>query len=750
MSSERFTQKAELALNGSLDYAEKMGASYIGTEHILLSLMETKGSIASKILSDSGLTSAQYTEAIKNCQGVFKKTKLTVKNMTPRARCVLDNAYKNAQKYGALRIGTEHILLSVLEEKDSVASKLLVFLDIDIVLLRDKTRQKIREYERTFGRIEDGERKTRPELSVLLKYGKILNDPSREIAWEIVGRDGVIERIIRTLLRKTKNNPVLLGEAGVGKTAIVEGLAHKILSGEVPYSLSDAIIISLDLTKIVAGTKYRGDFEERIRQILDEAKKNPKVILFIDELHTVMGAGAAEGAVDLANIIKPELSRAEIRVIGATTLEEYRKHIERDSALERRFQPINVDEPSVSDTCKMMRSIARSLEKHHKVFIDDSAITASVELSTRYLFLRSRPDKCIDLLDEGCAYVSIHQAKTSNETPVVTRKDLLYVLEEFSGMKEIYLNVPMSEKNIINYLSENCIGQQKACQVVANGILRSQSGVQDPTRPLGSYFFYGTSGVGKTKMAKTLAKLLFGTEERCITFDMSEYSESHSVSKLIGAPQGYVGYGDGGLLVQKVKNQPYSVLLFDEIEKAHRDIYHIFLQILDEGRLMDSSGKTINFRNCFIVFTSNVNLNLLSSKVGFLDYPEEESIHEIEQLNRHFPTEFLSRIDSFVKFKRLNEENLIKICENELTELKNRLKKEKIVIEYDTPLIDYLLLNVEQLNLGARPIRTKIRSDLESRIAEYVMNHEFEEITLFINVCDGEIDITEKTMVTVG
>ena len=527
---------------------------------------------------------------------------------TDKAKSALSFAEKSAKSLKQGYVGTEHILLAILEEKDTVASKLLQILDIDMSLLRDKTRQKLRECERTFGRSEEGEKKSRVDLPVLQKYGKIMTDPSCVSHWDIVGRDKIIDRMIRTLSRKTKNNPVLLGEAGVGKTAIVEGLAHRIMRGAVPSSLSDAILVSLDLTRIVAGTKYRGDFEDRIRQILDEAKKNTKVILFVDELHTVMGAGAAEGAVDLANIIKPELSRAEIRLIGATTQDEYRKSIEKDSALERRFQPIIVEEPSVTDSCVMMQSIAPSFENHHRVKIDSSAISACVELSTRFLQSRRRPDKCIDLLDEACAYVSVQQSTRDEGLCTVSRKDVLCVLEEFNGYENVHLNAAKSEKNILEFLSECCIGQENACRVIAQGVLRFQSGIHDPTKPLGCYFFYGSSGVGKTKMAKALANLLFGSEERCISFDMSDYSEPHSISKLIGAPQGYVGYGDGSLLSKELHKHPYSLLLFDEIDKAHRDICHLLMQILEDGRITDSSGRLIDFRNCYMTQGSNLRL----------------------------------------------------------------------------------------------------------------------------------------------
>lgn len=749
MGNERFTQKAEEALNNSLRVAERLGAAYIGSEHILLSLCEASGSIAAKLLYENGVMPLALSGAICECEGLYKKSKLTVKNMTPRARRVLDGAAKNASKYGAYRIGTEHILLAILEEKDTVGTKLLIYLGVDISILRDKTRQKIKECEKAFGRNEEEEKKKHIEIPFLMKYGKCLSDPSREFGWDVVGRDQIIERLIRTLSRKTKNNPVLLGEAGVGKTAIVEGLAMRIARGRVPEPLHNSLLISLDLTKIVAGTKYRGDFEERIRQILDECKKNPQVILFIDELHTVIGTGAAEGAVDLANIIKPELSRAEIRVIGATTQDEYRRHIEKDSALERRFQPITVEEPSLEDSCIMMRSIAPCFEKHHGVCIDESAILASVELSTRYMYLRYRPDKCIDLLDEACAFVSVNRKKDGLLLPRVTRSDLLSIIGEFTGLKNTAFDTTLNQQMIFEKLNGICFGQREASLALSRSVVRSQSGVGDPTRPLGIYFFYGESGVGKTKMAKALANLLFADENACVALDMSEYSEPHSISKLIGAPQGYLGYGEGGILTDAVKKHPYAVVLFDEIEKAHRDVYHLLLQILEEGRLTDSTGKKISFQNAYIIFTSNVAVGKELS-CGFVEDTQGAKGRKmaLDALKKYFPVEFLSRMDDYIRFNTLSAEDLNRICRAELTTLQTRLLQEGIHLEYNDDLIEYLVKDVENLKLGARPIKNKIRAELESKIADVLIGRRSEKVYLNAGLDDvGELFLKEHSLV---
>ena len=749
MSNEKFTQKAEEALNNSLQVAERLGASYIGSEHILLALCESSGSVAAKLLLENGVISHQLASAICECEGLYKKSKLTVKNLTPRARRVLDSAAKNAFKYGSFRIGTEHILLSILEEKDTAAIKILSYLGVDISILREKTRQKLRECEKAFGRTEDEKLKS-VTIPFLQKYGKCLSDPNVNFGWNVVGRDQLIERLIRTLSRKTKNNPVLLGEAGVGKTAIVEGLAMRIGRGEVPDILRSAMLISIDLTKIVAGTKYRGDFEERIKQILDECKKNPQIILFIDELHTVIGAGAAEGAVDLANIIKPELSRGEIRVIGATTPDEYSRHIEKDSALERRFQPILVEEPSFEDSCVMMRSVAPTFERHHHVCIDDAAIEASVELSTRYMHQRYRPDKCIDLLDEACACVSVRQNNAVDFTPKVTRNDIIKVINEFNGRENNSLELKLNQDSIRRWFNDVCFGQDDAALALSRAVVRSRCGIADPMRPLGSYFFYGDSGVGKTKMAKSLAQLLFHDESACISLDMSEYSEAHSVSKLIGAPQGYIGYDEGGILTGAIKKRPYAVVLFDEIEKAHRDVFHLLLQILEEGRLSDSTGKMISFRNTYIIFTSNITANIEES-CGFLCTISHQNSKatEIEMLKKHFPIEFISRIDDFIRFNSLRYADLEKICRAELSILQARLEQESVVFHYDDEVIRYLIESTSSLKLGARQIKHKIRAELESRIADIMLVKEEKEKRLQATIVGDEIVLLEKDVLVV-
>ena len=748
--SGKFTPKAESALNASLPLAEELGALYIGTEHILLSLAKTQGCGASLLLLKFGIDAAKLETAIRDCEGAEKKTRLTTKNMTPKARRVLDASLKNAQKYGAPRIGSEHILLAIVEDRENVGAKLLSYLGTDLFKLKDTVAGYLKNGEKLY------ESKSAPRtraVGTIEKYAKNLNRYASELPWSVVGREGEIDRLIRTLCRKTKNNPCLVGDAGVGKTAIVEGLAAKIVRGEVPPQLEGAVIYSLDLGRLLAGTKYRGDFEERMKAIITEAAQNPAVILFIDELHTVVGAGGAEGAIDLSNMIKPELARGELRLIGATTPEEYRKYIEKDSALERRFARIAVDAPTLEKTKEILSRVASSMEKFHRIQIPKDAIDACAELADRFLKERNQPDKSIDLLDEACSYLiskRFIQAENmkqnsndeENEKVVLDRDALEYVIYEMTGIEPSALATTRSYERVVEFLSSRVIGQKEAIRVLADGVISSSMGVADPNRPLGVYLFYGQSGVGKTELAKALAELLFFDEKSFIRFDMSEYAEPHAVSKLIGSPPGYVGYGEGGILTEAVRARPYSVVLFDEIEKAHPEVMHLLLSLMDEGRLTDSLSRTVNFKNTYLIFTSNVASDVSGEGIGFAARKQELAEREDALLEKHFSREFLGRMDATVRFSKLRREDLGEIARLSLDKLAKRLAAHGISLRYSEELPRALADRTHTSRLGARELSHIIRRDIEAPLAR---SRHGDCASVFLDVEDGEIRISHGT-----
>lgn len=794
--NSKFTEKAEKALNGAVGVAENFGHTYIGTEHILLSLAAEKLSCASVLLARSKITEERLTEAIRDFSGIGTHSRLTAKDMTPRCRKIVEASYTAAERFGAARIGTEHILFALLEEKECVAVKILRSLGTDLVKLKDDLVTFLRTAEKT----TQSEKSGNASLGILAQYGRNLNLAARRGEFDpLIGRERETERLIRTLCRKNKNNPCLIGEAGVGKTAIVEGLAQKIEKRNVPSALVGKIVVALDLTSMVAGTKYRGDFEERIKSVIAEATGNPQVILFIDEIHTIVGAGSAEGAIDAANILKPALSRGKIRVIGATTPEEYRKYIEKDSALERRFQPLTVEEPSKEEALSILIGLRDRYEKHHGLRIADDALRSAVFLSDRYLPDRRLPDKALDLLDEACAKVNadppeellklqkaeekLRQIEEKKEEAVlsqdfslalglkdlelacrrelnaekenllcrhadlsVSEKEIREVLTEMTGIPSSGLSEGIRYADIYRELSEEIIGQPEAVKRVSDAVLRHFSGITDPKRPIGVFLFLGESGVGKTALAVALSKALFPSEDSLIRYDMSEFSERHSVSKLIGSPPGYVGYEESGSLTEKIRRHPFSVVLFDEIEKAHPEVLNLLLQITDDGSLTDSSGRHTSFRNACIIMTSNVGSDgyKTASISGFSDRKkEEDAIPSV--LRDYFRPEFINRIDEIVRFSPLEEKTLAAIAEKQLRELADRLCAVGLTVTFAPGVTDFLAAESKKSGGGARSLGRLIVDRIENPISEQIVFlHLEKDATLRVSVSDGRLSVEKS------
>ncbi len=769
--SNKFTKKAEDALNRAVILAEELGHTYIGTEHVLLALAEDESSCAAVILRKNKMSRERIYDAIKEYSGVGTKTSLSSKDTTPRCRRILESSYKISKKYAADKIGTEHILLALLEERESVASKILIKTETDVITLKDEVVTFLRTAERGLFITEPPSESSIPNL---VKYGKNMTRIAERGGFDpLIGREHETERVIRILSRKNKNNPCLIGEAGVGKTAIVEGLAQRIANGNVPSCLLGKIIISLDLTSMVAGAKYRGDFEERIKSIMQEASKNKSVILFIDEIHTIVGAGSAEGAIDAANIMKPELSRGDIQLIGATTLIEYRKYIEKDGALERRFQPVLVEEPTTEKTLDILHGIKERYEAHHRIEISDSAIKAAVLLSDRYIQDRYLPDKAIDVLDEACAlanaknahesqkaknlkeklrqlsqdkskaisehdfelainlaeleklYTSelsqeLHSYEESSDKITVTESDITDIVSEITGINIGSKSDIEIAKGISERLSKYVIGQKNAVESLTAAVTRSFAGINDPKRPRGVFLFLGESGVGKTALAKALSLELFGSEDALIKYDMSEFSEQYSTSKLIGSAPGYVGYDDSVNAFERVRRHPYSVILLDEIEKAHPDVLSLFLQIFDSGYITDAAGRKINFRNSYIIMTSNVGSGKFGEGVGFM---KSESINSIEKkLKDCFKEEFINRIDEIVLFSALDTESMTEIAKAKIGEIRERIENSGIRLEIDDAVYGYFARHGARRGFGARPMNRLICNMIENKIADMIVS----------------------------
>ena len=755
--SNKFTERAERALNNAVKLAENLGHTYIGSEHILLSLAEDGGAGAAAILLKHDVDNEKIKRAVKEYTGFGVKTNLNPKDMTPRCRRIVEGSYKVSVRYGATRIGTEHILLAICEEKDSVALKILRKLGIDIESLVDEIQASLKIAEKYF---EYPANKTAPTL--LTQYGKNLTELAKRGKLDpVIGRDKETDRLVRILSRKTKNNPCLIGEAGVGKTAIVEGLALRISEGRVPELLKNKKIYSVDLTSMVAGAKYRGDFEERIKNMINEAVKNKDIILFIDEIHTIVGAGSAEGAIDAANILKPQLSRAELQLIGATTFQEYHKYIEKDAALVRRFQELHVNEPSEEESINMLLGLRYKYEKHHGIKISDEAIRAAVKLSKRYIENRFLPDKAIDVLDEACAKASmINRNKMQNseenaeqnaqnavgflsESCVVSEKEIKEIINEVTGIPILGIDRNFSVSDLYSRLSEKVLGQENAVLTVSEAVMRSEVGITSEDRPKAVFLFVGESGVGKTELAKALASVLYWNKDAIIRYDMSEFSEKNSVTKLIGSPPGYVGYENGGDLTEKIRRKPYSLILLDEIEKADNEVLDLFLQIFDEGAVKDSTGRSASFKNAYIVMTSNLGAEKIKeNNIGFFNSRENEKEIYLESLKSVFRSEFLNRIDEIVCFSSPNLKTLTEISTKKLEELKLRIEKLGIELCYEKTLPFYIAKLSMLEKQGARGILKVIRREVENKISRLMVENEINHIK--ITITDEKINVTAE------
>ena len=791
----KFTNRAEKAINIANEIAAELGHNYIGTEHLLYGLIDEGSGLASKVLQDQGLTSEKVLEEIDELIGRGEAIDKPA-GFTPRTKRVIENAFIEAKKMGNDFIGTEHLLIGIMVEGDSIAVRILMDSDVNSQKLYNDLVKVIKEGDEDSESSRSNSNSSRGSYNstqTLNQYGTDLTKRATEGKLDpVIGRKDEIDRVIQILSRRSKNNPCLIGEPGVGKTAVVEGLAEKIIAEDVPEMLKGKRVVSLDMSSMIAGAKYRGDFEERIKKCLDEVKKAGDVILFIDEIHTIVGAGSAEGAVDAANILKPLLARGEIQLIGATTLNEYRKYIEKDSALERRFSPVTVLEPTPEDTVKILQGIRDKYEAHHNVQITDEAIESAVKLSVRYITDRFLPDKAIDLIDEAASRIKMktytvpdkikdienqveelgkekeeairvqdfekaatlrdkeHELKdklekdkkkweNKNSKAVTTLKedDIAEVISSWTNIPVKRLTQDENEKlkNLEHTLHERVIGQDEAVSAVAKAIRRGRLGLKDPNRPIGSFLFLGQTGVGKTELSKALAETLFGNEDSMIRIDMSEYMESHTVSKLIGAPPGYVGFDEAGQLTEKVRRKPYSVILFDEIEKAHPDVMNMLLQILDDGRLTDGQGRTVNFKNTVIIMTSNVGARLLADKkaLGFSVDDKDKSRAEqkdyedtkkevIAELKKQFKPEFLNRIDETIVFHKLNNDDISKIIDIMLKKVEKRLAEQNIIVEIDNKAKELVAKSGVDDNYGARPLRRAIQNMIEDRIAEEILD----------------------------
>ena len=818
MSENKFTPRAEEALRLSQEAAEEMGHGYVGSEHLLLGLIREEEGIAHRVLSEYGVTDEMVCDVLQRSVGKGLSGTAPSQGLTPRAKSVVELAVSEAARMGSSYIGTEHLLMGILREGGNMALRILRTMGVDPKKMYSSIVQKLNDTPHTVtSGASTANRESDKKNKTLAEFTRDLTEAARDGKLDpVIGREKEIQRVIQILSRRTKNNPVLIGEPGVGKTAIAEGLAERIASGDVPEELLDKKILSLDLSGMVAGTKYRGEFEERIKNTLAEVKKAGNVILFIDELHTIVGAGSAEGAVDAANIIKPALGRGEIRVIGATTLNEYRKYIEKDAALERRFQPVTVGEPTPEATLEILKGLRDKYEAHHKLTITDEALEAAVQLSKRYIGDRFLPDKAIDLMDEAASQVrmtaeasspdlkaleekitALHREKTeavaaqdfekaaqlrdieknyqeqveierdnwrkqlAQNRGNVTADDVAKVVAGWTGIPVTRLTEDESMRllKLEEKLHQRVVGQDEAVNAVAKAIRRSRVGLKDPKRPIGSFLFLGPTGVGKTELCKTLAEAMFGDENAMVRIDMSEYMEKHTVSRLVGSPPGYVGHEEGGQLTEKVRRKPYSVVLFDEIEKAHEDVWNILLQILEDGIVTDSQGRKVDFKNTIIVMTSNVgakNITADAARLGFDGSEKGEKESEevrfdrirdavMADLKRTFRPEFLNRIDEIIVFRQLTEDNIRQIARRMLDVTGARMAQQGITLAADDDAVAELARDGFDPQYGARPLRRAIQSMVEDAVAEKMLEGQLKSgDTAHVRLRDGKVVIESE------
>ena len=807
---DKFTERARRVLTLAQEEAQRFNHNYIGTEHLLLGLVREGDGVAAKVLSNLGVELNKVRSAVEFIIGRGDRTTSGEIGLTPRAKRVIELAVDEARRLNHSYIGTEHLLLGLVREGEGIAAGVLESLGVNLERVRGETTRILAQTQPQGTAAAGSGGRQSARTPTLDQLGVDLTAAARASQLDpVIGRENEIERVVQILSRRTKNNPVLIGEPGVGKTSIAEGLAHRIVQGDAPETLLGKRMLTLDIGSLVAGTKYRGEFEERLKKVIEEIRSAKNCILFIDELHMLVGAGAAEGAVDAANILKPALARGELQAIGATTLDEYRKHIERDAALERRFQPVRVNEPSTEETVEILKGIRGAYEEHHKLKISDDAIKAAAELSARYVADRFLPDKAIDLIDEASARVRIRRHSTPPSVRDATKglealrrekdqaigsqqyeyaaelrerevrlqakleeleqevqseregSELLVSDEDIRDVVSMWTGIPLtriaSEETarlieMEQFLRDRVIGQDEAISAVAKAVRRARAGLKNPKRPIGVFMFLGPTGVGKTYLAETLAEFMFGSKDNIVRLDMSEFMEKHTVSRLVGSPPGYVGYDDGGQLTDLVRRRSYCLILLDEIEKAHPDVYNMLLQIFDDGHLSDAKGRKVDFRNTIIIQTSNVGSDLIrkDSRFGFNTASDDaktvEQMYErmkdkvTEEMKRVFRPEFLNRIDQSVVFHALQEEHIRQIVDLELKDLRDNLREKDITLEVEKPLLDHLGKKGFDPVFGARPLRRVIQNEVEDRLSDALLEGEFSEgDAIRLDYVDGEV-----------
>ncbi|MGI6034545.1 MAG: ATP-dependent Clp protease ATP-binding subunit [Limnochordia bacterium] len=795
----RFTERAQRVIVLAQEEARRLGHNVVGTEHILLGLIAEGEGVAARALQGVGISLDKVRREVERVIGRGDAITSAQIGFTPRAKRVLELSFEEARQLGHTYIGTEHILLGLVREGEGVAAQVLRNLGVDL----EKARREVT------GLLGGGQgagakaARKRTPTQTLDQFGRDLTELAREGKLDpVIGREKEIQRVIQVLSRRTKNNPCLIGEPGVGKTAIAEGLSQKIVAGDIPEPLMNKRVVTLDLAALVAGSKFRGEFEERLKKVMEEVRTSGDVILFIDEMHTIIGAGAAEGAIDASNILKPALSRGELQAIGATTLDEYRRYVEKDAALERRFQPIMVEEPSVEETIAILEGLRDRYEAHHRVKITDEALRSAAILSSRYVSDRFLPDKAIDLIDEAASMVRLQslvappelkeieeriaEARIEKESAIkneefekaaslrdkeqklqdelekmrtqwknnreqnsgeVTEEDIANVVSSWTGIPVTKLTQEETEKllNLEEHLHKRVIAQDEAIDSIAKAIRRAHAGLKDPKRPVGSFIFLGPTGVGKTELARALAETLFGDEDAMVRLDMSEYMERHTVSRLVGAPPGYVGYDDGGQLTERVRRRPYSVVLFDEIEKAHPEVFNVLLQVLEDGRLTDAKGRTVDFRNAVLIMTSNVGAHEIQrdGAIGFVVERDEAEEHDkmkkkvLDELRRTFRPEFLNRVDEVIVFHALNKEHIAQIIEIMLKDLRKQLTEQEVSIEVTDEAKELLVNEGYDRDFGARPLRRAIQRLVENPLADEILKGTFSPGDVVVVDADG-------------